>query len=402
MHFPENRVSQDTPVRPRREGDIVRVRRAQDHTAMKVPPFKLDLWLAAHEFATPPIRYNLASSTGPLWTFSELMSLGGGSPAMLDEIRLSYAPPQGGKLLRERIAAMQGVDPEHVLVMTGASEALIALTCYFAGDGGSIVLPKPAYPAVPVLARAWGLAVREYELNPAQGFAQTADQVLAVVDGSTRAVFVNTPHNPTGSVMVAGEQRKLAEALAARHIPLIVDEVYHPLYFTGEIASATALPNTLVLGDFAKALSIPGLRIGWLIDRDAKRREALMDLRSYFTISGSPLTEAVGAHALAHAPTILQRLRDVARANLALLSGFMREHRDVLEWAPPAGGTTCFPWLRDGRDARPMCEALAKAGVLAAPGDCFDMPAHFRVGFGAMREGYGDALETFRGVLTTL
>jgi aspartate/methionine/tyrosine aminotransferase len=369
---------------------------------MKVPPFKLDLWLAAHEFATPPIRYNLASSTGPLWTFAELMSLGGGSTASLDEVRLSYAPPQGGKLLRERIAAMQGVDPDHVLVMTGASEALIALTCLFAGDGGSIVLPKPAYPAVPVLARAWGLDVREYELQAAQGFAQTADHVLSVVDGSTRAVFVNTPHNPTGSVMVASEQRKLSEALTTRGIPLIVDEVYHPLYFTGDIPGACALPNTIVLGDFAKALSIPGLRIGWLIDRDANRREALLDLRSYFTISSSPLTEAIGAHALAHAPVILQRLRDVARANLAMLAPFMDEHRAQLGWAPPAGGTTCFPWLRDGRDSRAMCEALAKAGVLAAPGDCFDMPAHFRVGYGAMRSGYADALEIFRRVLARL
>lgn len=366
---------------------------------MKLPPFKLDLWLAAHEFAMPPIRYNLASSTGPLWTFAELMSLGGGSPAMLDALTLSYAPPQGGKLLRERIAMMHGVDPEHVLVMTGASEALITLTCLFAVDGGSIVLPKPAYPAVPVLARAWGLKVREYELSTSDGFAQTADLVLAAVDASTRVVFVNTPHNPTGSVMSASEQRKLAEALAARGIPLIVDEVYHPLYFAGEGRSATALPNTIVLGDFAKALSIPGLRTGWLIDRDAKRREALLDMRSYFTISGSPLTEAVGAHALAHVPAILERLREVAHANLALLTQFMHEHRDVLGWAPPAGGTTCFPWLRDGRDARPLCEALAKAGVLAAPGDCFDMPAHLRVGFGAMRSGYSDALKIFGAVL---
>ena len=161
------------------------------------------------------------------------------------------------------------------------------------------------YPAVPVLARAWGLDVREYDCDREQGFAQTAEQVLAAVDASTRAVFVNTPHNPTGSVMAAAEQRKLAEALAARGIPLIVDEVYHPLYFAGDVPSASALPNTIVLGDFAKALSIPGLRIGWLIDRDAQRREALLDLRSYFTISGSPLTEAIGAHALAHAPVIL-------------------------------------------------------------------------------------------------
>jgi len=369
---------------------------------MKFPPFKLDLWLAAHEFATPPIRYNLASSTGPLWTFAELMGLGEGARASLDGLTLSYAPPQGSKLLRERIAARHGVDPDHVLVMTGASEALIALTCLFADRGGSIVLPKPVYPAVPVLARAWGFSVREYELNRESGFAQTADSVVAAVDATTRVVFVNTPHNPTGSVMTSVEQRKLAEALAARGIPLIVDEVYHPLYYAERSASASTLPNTIVLGDFAKALSIPGLRIGWLIDRDAKRREALIDLRSYFTISGSPLTEAIGAHALEHAPTILARLESVARANLALLTRFMHENRAVFGWAPPAGGTTVFPWLRDGRDARPLSQALAKAGVLIAPGDCFEMPEHFRLGFGAMRSGYAEALEVFGRVLATL
>jgi aspartate/methionine/tyrosine aminotransferase len=366
---------------------------------MKVPPFKLDAWLAAHEFADPPIRYNLASSTGPTWTLAELMTLGGGSEATLSNVRLSYAPPQGGKLLRERIAALHGVDPDHVLVMTGASEALVALTCLFAAPGASIVVPRPAYPAVPVLARAWGLQVREYSLRPDYGYSQTAESVMSAVDASTRVVFVNTPHNPTGSVMPANEQRKLAELLAARGIALIVDEVYHPLYHSAPIASAAGLPNTIVLGDFAKALSIPGLRIGWLIDSDAGRREALLDLRSYFTICGSPLTEAVGAHALAHADVILGRLRAVSQANLSLLSKFMHEHRESLGWTPPAGGTTCFPWLRDGSDARPLCEALARAGVLVAPGDCFEMPAHFRLGVGAMTEGYQDALEIFRAVL---
>ncbi len=366
---------------------------------MKVPPFKLDAWLAAHEFATPPIRYNLASSTGPSWTLAELMALGGGSERDLREVKLSYAPPQGSKLLRERIASLHGVDPDHVLAMTGASEALIALTAYFAAPGASIVLPKPAYPAVPVLARAWGLQVREYALRPDYGFAQTAEGVLSAVDASTRAVFVNTPHNPTGSVMPVNEQRKLAELLAARAIPLIVDEVYHPLYHGGECASASSIPNTIVLGDFAKAMSIPGLRIGWLVDADAARREALLDLRSYFTISGSPLTEAVGAHALAHADQILARLRSVSQANLALLNRFMHEQRGALGWTPPAGGTTCFPWMRDGRDARPLCEALAKAGVLAAPGDCFEMPAHMRIGVGAVGNGYQDALDIFRAVL---
>ena len=118
-----------------------------------------------------------------------------------------------------------------------------------------------------------------------------------------------------------------------------------------------------------------------------------------FTISGSPLTEAIGALALAHKEQVLARLQSVARANLELLAKFMHEHRQVLGWTPPAGGTTCFPWLRDGRDSRPLCEALAEQGVLVAPGDCFEMPAHFRIGVGALAKGYADALEVFRAVL---
>jgi aspartate/methionine/tyrosine aminotransferase len=369
---------------------------------MKLPPFMLDLWLAAHEFATPPIRYNLASSTGPAWTLGEIGALGGGNIRQLDELKLSYAPPEGNKLLRERIAALNGVDPDCVLVMTGASEALMTLICHYAAPGASILLPKPVYPALPVLARAWGLNVQEYALARERDFAQRAQDVLAAVDETTRVVLVNTPHNPTGSIMPAAEQRILAEALAARGIALIVDEVYHPLYFGEETPGAAQLAHTIVVGDFAKALSLPGLRVGWLIDRDARRRESLLDMRSYFTISGSPLTEAIAAHALANAPAILGRLHETALANLSLLAQFMLEHRDRIEWAPPAGGTTCFPWLRDGRDARPLCTALAKAGVLAAPGDCFDSPAHLRVGFGAQREGYAAALEIFGSVLRTL
>ena len=93
-----------------------------------MPPFKLDLWLAAHEFATPPIRYNLASSTGPLWTLGELMALGqgrmgGGSLRQLEDVKLSYAPPEGSKLLRQRIAALHDVDPDHVLLMRTASSS---------------------------------------------------------------------------------------------------------------------------------------------------------------------------------------------------------------------------------------------------------------------------------------
>lgn len=370
---------------------------------MRLPPFLLDQWLAAHEFADPPIRFNLASSTGPAWTLADLLALDDTGEARrdLEALTLSYAPPQGGPRLRERIAALHGVSSDDVLITTGASEALMALVCHFSESdrSTSMLLPRPCYPALPVLARAFGLGVREYAVD--HDAPQTAARVLDAVDDRCRVVFVNSPHNPTGTVMPLAEQRVLAAALAARGITLVVDEVYHPLYFGDDVPSASSLPNTIVLGDFAKALSLPGLRIGWLLDRDAARREAFLHARCYFTISNSPLTEALGVIAAAHATRVLARLREVANANLALLDDFMGEHRDRIDYRRPAGGTTCFPRLRDGAGTRPLCEALARAGVLVAPGDCFEMPAHMRIGFGAQREGYAEALEIFGKVLST-
>src|SRR5688572_15642370 len=115
---------------------------------MQLPPFLLDHWLAAHEFASPPIRYNLASSAGPAWTLGELLALGEGMARKeLEECRLSYVPAQGTKRLRQRIAEFYDVDPDWVIVTTGASEALSALFCLFTEPNASILLPFPGYPA---------------------------------------------------------------------------------------------------------------------------------------------------------------------------------------------------------------------------------------------------------------
>jgi aspartate/methionine/tyrosine aminotransferase len=361
---------------------------------MRIPPFLLDQWLATYEFASPPIRYNLASSTGPRWSLGDLLALGdSGGLKDLGELRLSYTKPQGSDELRQQVAALHDVDPDWVVITTGASEALSALYCLAAEPGASITLPFPSFPAMPVMARAWGLGVSTYALDRANGFKQSAERVLAAVGESTRLVLVNTPHNPTGSVMPYAELARLAASLEHRLIPLVVDEVYHPLYHdAAPSVSAAKLANTIVVGDLSKALSLPGLRIGWVIDRDARRRERLIDLRSYFTISGSPLTEAIAAHALANRDEILGRVRAVAAANLVALTDFMNAHADTLAWVAPAGGTTVFPWLRDGSDAKELCVALAAAGVLFAPGYTFDAPEHFRLGFGAQAEGFAQAL----------
>jgi aspartate/methionine/tyrosine aminotransferase len=363
---------------------------------MKLPPFLLDHWIAKYEFADPPIAYNLAASTGPKLGLHELLKMGGGS---LDDVVLSYAPPEGQKSLRAAIAEFHGVDPDWVVVTTGASEALSILYCLAVEPGAEIVLPDPGFPAFDAVASAWGLNTTRYALRRDENFAQTADAVLAAAGPKCVLALVNAPHNPTGSVMPRREIEKLASKLAARGARLIVDEVYRPLYFGKPETSAAGIDNVIVVSDMSKALSLPGLRTGWLVIGDSELRKRAVDARSYFTISGSPLLEALTLHALNNREAIFTALREVAERNLALLADFMARSSGALDWVPPAGGTVCFPWFKDGRDARPFCEAAASRGVLIAPGDCFGAPSHMRVGFGAQAQGYGRALAVLSELL---
>jgi DNA-binding transcriptional MocR family regulator len=73
----------------------------------------------------------------------------------------------------------------------------------------------------------------------------------------------------------------------------------------------------------------------------------------------------------------------------------MSEHRDVLGWIPPQGGMTAFPWLKSSEYDRAFCQAAADRGILLAPGDCFDTPGHFRLGFAAAADNFSMALERF-------
>jgi aspartate/methionine/tyrosine aminotransferase len=364
---------------------------------MDLEPFLLDHWLAAHEHSATPIRYNLAASTGPRWTLGQLAQLGGGRS--LDDVRISYAPSEGAPELRRAIADYHGVDPDWVVVTTGASEAASVLFCLASRPGGEIALPTPAFPAFATMAKAWRLGVRQYELRRDAGFRQSTDAVLRATSRDTVLALVNSPHNPTGSVMERGEIESLAAALKAHDIPLIADEVYHPIYFGADRPSAAGIDNVIVISDMSKALSLPGLRVGWIIDADAERRKRIIDARSYFTISGSPITEALAAHALRNCRAVLERARAVASANLACLEDLIGASSGLLSWVAPAGGTTAFPWLSDGRDSRPFCKALAAQGVLVAPGDCFGRPEHMRVGFAAQEEGYAEAVEIMRETL---
>jgi aspartate/methionine/tyrosine aminotransferase len=180
---------------------------------------------------------------------------------------------------------------------------------------------------------------------------------------------------------------------AERGVMFVSDEVYHPIYHGVDLPSAARLPHATVLSDFSKALCLSGLRTGWIVEREPARRKALLTARNYFTICGTAMGERLAALAIRHRDAIYGRAIEVAGANLKRLDSFFERHSERLRWVRPLGGMTAFPWLADGGDGREFCVRAMRAGVLIAPGDCFGMPGHFRLGFAASGEKFAAGLE---------
>jgi aspartate/methionine/tyrosine aminotransferase len=362
---------------------------------MHLKPFLLDMWLAAYEH---DIEFNLASSEGPRWTVNEILNLAG------EEERqrflnhdLHYSRPAGAQGLRAAIAEMQEVGVDTVQVVTGASEALLILFWLAAEPGANVVLPKPGYPPFSALPESLGIETRYYAVRKENDFRIDLEEIKRLADRNTKLILINSPHNPTGATISDADFDSLHEFTASRGIQLVSDEVYHPIYhpINGGRAtrSASRLPHATVIHDFSKAFPLSGVRTGWMIEHDAKRRELYWNARTIFSISNNTAGEILAEIAMRHRDIVLGKTQETATRNLRRLASFISEHRETLGWIAPRGGVTAFPWLLSGENSRAFCQAAAEQGILLAPGDCWDAPSHFRLGFAVMTDRFPDALD---------
>ncbi len=360
---------------------------------MQLKPFLLDTWLDQYEH---DIEFNLAASTGPTWTVNDILGLSDEATRhrFLNH-NLVYSRPAGADSLREAIAEMQGVPAEAVQVVTGASEALSVLMWLAAEPGANVILPLPGFTTFSALPESLGLETRFYRVRRENNFRIDPDEIKRLADSKTKLILVNSPHNPTGTTVSDEEMETLHAFAAERGIQLVSDEVYHPIYHGRPTRSAARLPHATVISDLSKAFSISGVRTGWMIEHDAKRRQQYWTARAYFSISNTTTGEILSEIAIRKRDVVLGKTQEVASRNLKVLDAFMADHRDVLGWIRPQGGMTAFPWLVSGEEERPFCQAAAQRGLLLAPGDCFDSPSYFRLGFAAVGEKFSRTLDRF-------
>ncbi|HZS97845.1 MAG TPA: aminotransferase class I/II-fold pyridoxal phosphate-dependent enzyme, partial [Terriglobales bacterium] len=168
------------------------------------------------------------------------------------------------------IAEMQSVPVEAVQIVTGASEALVALMWLAAEPGANVIIPLPGFTTFSALPESLGLETRCYRVRRENGFRIDPDEIKGLADSKTKLILVNSPHNPTGSTVGDDEMEALHTFTAERGIQLVCDEVYHPIYHGRQTQSAARLPHATVISDLSKAFSIAGVRTGWMIEHDAR------------------------------------------------------------------------------------------------------------------------------------
>ena len=359
---------------------------------MQIEPFEIERFYERWEFRA---ELMLSSSDCESRELSALLDLEPGAEERLRSLRLGYTEVPGSAELREAVAGTYAtIEPDDVLTLAAAEEGIFIAYHALLAPGEHAVVEVPSYGSALNLARSTGAEVTPWQRRFRDGWAYDLDELERALRPDTRFVYVNSPHNPTGSQMTAGEQARLVELVAERGAVLFSDEVYRGLEHDERArlpAACDIYERALSLNTVSKSYGLPGLRIGWLACRDGSVLEKLRELKLYTTICSSAPSELLVALALRHSERLIGEARALVLDNLPALSAFLARHGELLEWVPPAAGPIGFPRVRDERDVRAWCERVAEeSGVLLLPGYVYDEPRHVRMGYG--RRGLGEAL----------
>ena len=320
--------------------------------------------------------------------------------------------------LREAIAAYvtrlhRPTTVDHIAVTNSGMSALMVASQAIVGPGDRVVAVTPLWPNLVEIPKILGAQVETVALHftPAGWQLDTA-RLLGTLRPGTRAVFINSPNNPTGWTIDRASQRAILEHCRRHDIWIVADDAYERLYFADPQPGATtaAAPSFLDIAEdqdlvistntFSKAWLMTGFRLGWIV---APRTLAvdLPKLIEYNTSCAPPFVQRAGLAAItrgepviAHTVSRLRAARDYLVEELARTPG--------IETATPSGAMYAFFRVEGVRDSLALCKRLVtQAGLGLAPGIAFgpEGEGFVRWCFAAARERLADGIARLRHAL---
>jgi N-succinyldiaminopimelate aminotransferase len=296
--------------------------------------------------------------------------------------RNQYAPGIGVPELRSAVAAHQArhygidLDPaDQVLVTTGATEGISASLLALVNPGDEVVVLEPFYDSYTACIQMAGGVRRPVTLR-APDFRLDLDALRAAVTDRTRVLLLNTPHNPTGTVLDRAEMGAVAAVAREHDLVVITDEVYeHLVYDDNEHIAMATLPGmfdrTVSISSAGKTFSFTGWKVGW-VTGPASLVKTVEAAKQWLTFSsGSPLQPAI-AHALTEEAGYYAGLAKELGVKRDRLCEGLRQ-LDVDVYVPQGTYFVTTDVRRYGyRDGMAFCQALPeKAGVVAIPSQFF-------------------------------
>ena len=351
---------------------------------MQLPPFKLERYFAKYEFNT---KYLLCSSDCESMTVAELLSLEPDAAEKFQSHWLGYTESQGSPSLRQAVCGLYGtMQPENILVHTGAEEAIFLFMHAAFEAGDHIIAHWPCYQSLTDVARSIGCEVGLWIAREENHWALDLDELRGMIQPNTKAIIINTPHNPTGYLMSRADYESVHRLARENNLLLFSDEVYRE----SEYDSTLRLPAACDLGDYAVSLGVTsktyglaGLRIGWIATKNRKIYERMASLKDFTTICNSAPSEFLAEVAMRNRQKLIDRNLNIIKHNLSIMNDFFQRHLNLFSWICPHAGSMAFPHYLGG-DVESFCDQLVrKAGVLLLPGSMYDEHVnHFRLGLG--------------------
>ena len=351
---------------------------------MLLSPFKLERYFAKYEFNA---EFLLCSSDCESMSVADLLAIEDGAAERFQNHWLGYTESQGSPTLRIEISKIYSmVEPDDVLVFSGANEAIYLFMLAALKENDHIIVHAPHYQALSEVAKGIGCQISPWRAREENGWALDMDELRHLMRSTTKAVVVNLPHNPTGYLMPRADFDALNEFVKENNLLLFSDEVYRESEYDVKDRLPAAVdygPHAVSLGVTSKTYGLAGLRIGWIATKNRELFNKIASLKDYTTICNSAPSEFLAEVAMRHRAKLASRNLEIIKNNLTVIDDLFARYSSLFAWHRPKAGSMGFPKLLQG-DVESFCDDLVrKSGVLLLPGSMYDETSnHFRLGLG--------------------
>jgi aspartate/methionine/tyrosine aminotransferase len=333
------------------------------------------------EIGYSTINYNLAESSVRDIQLSDLN-------LRLDDLLLCYGHHRGHPELLDCIASESPLlQSDDVLVCSGAATALFIIATAILSEKDHLIVVRPNYGTNLETPRAINCAMSIVDLTFDEGFTLNVDQVRQAIRPDTRLISITNPHNPTGTVVSENTLNELTALAEAHNCYLLVDETYRYLNFQTPLLPylAEKSRNVISVSSLSKAFGVPGIRIGWIICRDAALMHQFLAAKEQIMITNSVVDEQIALYILQNKASRLQETHQIIRTNFDITRQFFSE-TPYLDWVEPTAGVVCFPRLKAGYsiNTNDFYQSLhTHYQTLVGPGHWFEQDkTYMRIGFG--------------------